>query len=308
MRARALVGLVLVAASAGAQDVDLTPRPPRDSALARAQEMATTGQHVAARRLVDSLLAGAQGERYAEALFWRGAFAATPADAERSFRQLLIEAPLSDRAEEAMLQLARLELSRGNRRAATDHLYRYMLSYGPGAARPTRPRIGVWLARLLFEQGDQPAKACDAVRMAREATAEEGIELRNQLEQYTVHCAHVQAAAPAPDTSRPAADTGTIRAPADSGRRPARQRPAPAPSAAQGQSVFSVQVAAYDSREAATRLAELLVSRGIDARVDGTQRPYRVRVGRYATRAEAARMQQALRGQGHNGFVTPVRP
>jgi cell division protein FtsN len=68
-----------------------------------------------------------------------------------------------------------------------------------------------------------------------------------------------------------------------------------------------VQVAAYDSREPAQRLVNLLKARGIDARVDGTARPYRVRVGRYASRAEAARMQGALRAQGYNGFIALVR-
>jgi cell division protein FtsN len=68
-----------------------------------------------------------------------------------------------------------------------------------------------------------------------------------------------------------------------------------------------VQLAAYDSVEPAQRLVTLLKSRGIEARIDGTARPFRVRVGRYATRADAARAQATLRSQGHNGFIAVVR-
>ena len=56
----------------------------------------------------------------------------------------------------------------------------------------------------------------------------------------------------------------------------------------------------------AQRMADVLVSRGLDARVDGRQQPFRVRIGRFATRAEAVRLQQTLKSQGQGGFVTAV--
>jgi cell division protein FtsN len=68
-----------------------------------------------------------------------------------------------------------------------------------------------------------------------------------------------------------------------------------------------VQIAAYDSEEAAQRVVRILVERGLDARVDGTARPFRVRIGRYETRAEAVKAQQTLKSQGHPGFVTVVQ-
>jgi cell division septation protein DedD len=310
----------------GAQDVDLALRPPRDSIIARARAMVVDGQADAGRKLVDSVLAAsaADADRYSETLFWRGVLAATAADAERSYRRLLIEAPLSERAEEALLQLAQLEGARGNRRAASDHLYRYMLSYGNSPERPARPRVSIWLVRLLFEQPDQASRGCEAVRLSRDAIPPENIELRNQLEVYVPRCAYAQAAAvaaqdtaaaePAGDTARTAPPTDTVKAspPRDTAKAPTRPRPtasqptktsAPAPA---GKSVYSVQVAAYDSREAAVRMAELLGTRGLDARVDGTKQPFRVRVGRFATRAEAVRLQQSLKAQGQNGFVTQV--
>jgi cell division septation protein DedD len=330
---RALVIALAFSGALGAQDVDLALRPPRDSIIAQARSMVVDGQADAGRKIVDSVLAASASDldRYSETLFWRGVLAATAADAERSYRRLLIEAPLSERAEEALLQLAQLEASRGNRRAASDHLYRYMLSYGNSVDRPARPRVSLWLVRLLFEQPDQSSRGCEAVRLSRDAIPPENIELRNQLEVYVPRCAYAQAVAaaaqdsaaaePAGDTvamardtakTTPARDTAKTLPARDTAKAPSRARPAasqptkaaaPAPA---GKSVYSVQVAAYDSREAAVRMAELLGTRGLDARVDGTQQPFRVRVGRFATRAEAVRLQQTLKAQGQNGFVTLV--
>ncbi len=66
-------------------------------------------------------------------------------------------------------------------------------------------------------------------------------------------------------------------------------------------------MAAYDAREAADRLASVLVERGLEARVDGAARPFRVRIGKYTTRADAVKAAAMLKSQGHPGFVTLVR-
>jgi cell division septation protein DedD len=304
---RALLCAVLTAAPLAAQEVDLALRPPRDSALARARSMVTGGEAEAGRKVVDSVLAANANDAsmYPEALFWRGVLAGTAAEAERSYRRLLIEAPLSDRAEEALLQLAQLEASRGNRRAASDHLYRYMLSYGNSEERPARGRVSLWLVRLLFEQPDQMSRGCEAVKLSRDAIPVENIELRNQLEVYAPRCAYAQAQSADTATPAPAPPPPASASQAPPRTRPATQAAAPRQAAA-GATLYSVQVAAYDSREAATRMADVLVSRGLDARVDGRQQPFRVRIGRFATRAEAVRLQQTLKSQGQGGFVTAV--
>ena len=54
-------------------------------------------------------------------------------------------------------------------------------------------------------------------------------------------------------------------------------------------------------------LAKVLVDRGIEARVDGAVRPFRVRIGRYETRADAVKALATLKNQGHAGFVTMVQ-
>jgi len=70
-----------------------------------------------------------------------------------------------------------------------------------------------------------------------------------------------------------------------------------------------VQVAAFDAPEPARNLVARLKARGHDARVDGTARPFRVRIGRYPSRAAAATAQRALESAGIDGYVVgAVRP
>ncbi len=359
MRPNALIivaGLAC-AAIAQAQTGDTLARTPQDSALARARQLALQGRDAEGRKVVDSLLAGItpEHEAYAEALFVRGSLAPTAADAERDYRRLLIEAPLSARAEDALLQLAQLEQARGDRRGASDHLQRYLLSYPNGSARA---RASVQLVRLLFDQGPQQlARACDALRTAKSDVPSANVELRNQLEAHVPRCAYVEAetaqaiadslaaaaaaaaataAAPPTDTTRPAippltptpAPTSGVLSPtttppvtaqvaspalptaaAPSGANVTQTTPAAvAPTAPATAPFYSVQVAAYDSQEAATRLVQQLVARGVDARIDGDKAPYRVRVGKYQTRAAAAKASADLKGKGHNGFITLVSP
>jgi cell division septation protein DedD len=333
---------VLAFAAAGAQS-DTTARA-QDTVVARARQLVQAGKDADGRRLLDSLLVVTPTEdaRFAEVLYWQGVYGATAADAERAYRRLLIEAPMSPRAEDALLRLATLEQARGDRRSASDHLQRFLLSY-PNS--PSRPRVSVQLVRLLFDQGpSQLARACDVLHTARAEVPASSVELRNQLEAQVPRCAYadMQAPAAAPPTvtdstptvpavpsttadttkraapSQAAAPT-TAPAPAAASPVPAPQTtppsppaasaaPTTAPNAAPTVAFYSVQLAAYDSQESATRLVQQLAARGIEARVDGTSPPYRVRVGKYSTRADAVKAAADLKGKGHSGFITLVGP
>lgn len=311
--ALALLLLVVTATAAGAQRDSLARA---DSVLDRARRLAAQGRETDARRLVDSVLRANTPESrvYSEALYTRGALAPSAAEAERDYRRLLIEAPLAPRAEDAMLQLANLLQARGDRRGASDYFQRFLLTY---ANSPARPRVAVSLVRLLFDQGpQQQARACEALRQGRDAVPAEHLELRNQLEFYAPRCVTELAAmpvTPAGDTGRPAREPDSARAAAPvvaapvTVAEPTAQASPTAGAAGKGTSFYSVQVAAYDSEEAALRLAKILVDRGIEARVDGATRPYRVRIGRYDTRADAVKALTALKAQGHAGFVTMVQ-
>ena len=89
--------------------------------------------------------------------------------------------------------------------------------------------------------------------------------------------------------------------------------PAPAPKSAVDSSAapaataaatgrWTVQVAAYQVRTDADKLMAKLKARGIAARVTD-DRPYRVRIGWYATHAEAAAVVEKLRSQQMTAIV-----
>ena len=302
-----LVAVLLACASVvSAQQTDASPDP-QDTAIARARRLADQGDDAGARRVIDSLFRATAPDSagYAEVLYWRAMLAPAAADAERDYRRLLIEAPLSARAEDALLQLANLEQARGDRRNAADHLQRFLLSY---PNNPERPRAAVTLVRLLFDQG-QVARGCEAMRRGRETVPQENAELRNQLEFYAPRCALYEQMAVASADSAPSGDTAAVDSSASRGapRPPPRPVAAPPSTATAQKSYYSVQVAAYDSQEPAARMARMLVARGLEARVDGKTRPFRVRVGKYATRAEAVKAQATLKSQGLAGFVALVR-
>ena len=80
---------------------------------------------------------------------------------------------------------------------------------------------------------------------------------------------------------------------------------------------YTVQVAAYQTRDSAEHLVTKLSARHIVARIAGTKAPFRVRVGRYATDADARAAARELKDKGIDSFITttdiesgaaPVRP
>jgi cell division protein FtsN len=71
---------------------------------------------------------------------------------------------------------------------------------------------------------------------------------------------------------------------------------------------FGVQFAAYNDKPGAEQYAEILRSRGIAARVEGTAAPFRVRAGRFTTRAEAEAAMAVWKKPGTAAFVVPLGP
>jgi len=90
---------------------------------------------------------------------------------------------------------------------------------------------------------------------------------------------------------------------------PARTEPvavAAAAPAAAGR--YGVQFAAYNDRPGAEQLAGVLQERGISARVEGTSAPFRVRAGRFTTRAEAEAAAVLWRRGGQAVMIVPLGP
>ena len=66
---------------------------------------------------------------------------------------------------------------------------------------------------------------------------------------------------------------------------------------------YTVQLAAYDTHAEADALVKRLAARGVKARVSGSSKPFRVRLGLHASRKDAAAEAASLRKRGINGFV-----
>jgi hypothetical protein len=255
-----LAGFLLLVAASSVRAQQLPA--PADSAFARAARMAAANDSSAARRLLDSVAARGESPLVrGEAAYQSSRIAASAADRERILTSLIVDNPFSPRVTPALLDLGMLELAQNDRDRAALHLARYLNTSVP----PDSGRTGAALAlgRLLVERGDLP-RGCAALMVGRTEVPESAIELRSQFDFSIGRCQGVDTSAkPEP---KPAVDT----------------TPAPRRTGA-----FTVQIAAYDTKAAAQKLAKSLVSQGLDARVVGTSKPFRVRVGRYATRSEA---------------------
>jgi hypothetical protein len=260
MRFFFLISAFLWTTSAAAQTGDV---------FARARLLVNEGNAAAGRALVDSALnaAPAGSTAYAEALYWRGVLAEAGEASRTDLLRVAIEFPLSPRAGDALLRLAQLEFTRGDRATALRHLERLAREH-PMA--PVRAAGRYWTGRVLLEDG-KPADACVALRDARSLAAADDVELINQIDYYARPCDGIAADAKVRADSA-AADS--VRRAATKGR-------------------WSVQVAAYGDRDAALALVKRLKARGHDARVTPTK-PWRVRVGYFTSRAAAADAARAL--------------
>ncbi|MGH7721197.1 MAG: SPOR domain-containing protein [Gemmatimonadaceae bacterium] len=296
------IALLLVASPSPAvsQQADSVPT---DTIFLRAQRLVAEGQGDAGRALVAQRLTAATPGTpgFVEALYWRGVLAATAADAERDYKRIIIEFPVSHRAEDALLRLAQLELARGDRAQAMQHLERLILEHPDGRSHA---RASYWMARVLIDDG-KTAAACTRLADAARSTPEGDVELRNQIEYQSQRCVGVdttgarvaqQPSAGAPAASRPAVAPPPAAAPAPA--------PAPAPVRPVARPQFTVQLGAFNTRPAALEMQARLRQRGVEARIVTTDDLHRVRVGRYPSREGAEQGAARLRSAGFSAFVT----
>ena len=285
-------GIAALVSTRAVAQVATSPRPTTgiDSVFARARQLVVSGNGSAGRLLLDSVVAATSpdSQSYADAIYWRAALAATSADAERDYRRIIVEYPFSAHAGDALFQLAQIEAARGDRSGAAMHLDRFLLE---NPTNVERGRAGLLLVRTSFDAGDAQ-HACIALGRALQDVPSEQVELRNQLDYYSPRCSSV-------DTTRTAA-TAPGAAPTaakDTTRRNAATEP---------KAKYTLQVASYNSKTAAEKLTSRLKARGLDARLVGTTKVYRVRIGHYQTRAAASSAARELRAKKIDAFVTEI--
>jgi hypothetical protein len=330
--------LVCVASSSGAQ-TGASPVP-NDSLFRRARRMVSEGNGVAGRAIVDSLLKNAEEgtTAYGDALFWRGALAETAADAERDYRRVIVEYPLSNYADDALLAIVELEQARGDRAGALAHLQRFVREH---PVSPARGIAALAAARLAFDQRDTKT-GCAMITDARASAPTTDVELRNQIDYFGSRCTGAtstetsvaQSATPPvapPRDSTPVSPKRTVAdaaakvtskpttssSPKSSPAKPAIREPvapprvvesvAPKstpPAASKSKGIYTIQLAAYNTRADAEELVKKLEAKHVVARVSGTAKPFRVRLDFYPTRQAAQEEVASLKQRGIIGFVT----
>jgi tetratricopeptide (TPR) repeat protein len=302
-RSTVIIATLLGAASSIRAQVASSPPATMDSAFARARALVASGNGAAGRLLVDSVLAATDpaSPSYADALYWHAMLASSESDAERDYRRIVVEYALAPRAADALLQLAQLESGHGDRSSATSHLARF---FNENPSHPERGRAGALLTRLLFEQNDLP-RACSALRQTLAVIPDSVVEARNQLTYYAPRCTALDAS-PGSRVPVSAGGGGGGRGGRGSPDSAAARRDTVVARAAPAR--YTLQVATYGTKAEADRVAARLRARDIDARVVGVKKPFRVRIGRYTTRGNAAAAQRELRSKKVTTFVTDIEP
>lgn len=276
-----------------------TVSPAMDRAIARARAAVDAGDGTDARTVLDSLVAASPSgsNDLAEALFWRATLAERLSDAERDWKRLVIDVPLAPRASDALLRLGELEMLRGHPAEARTYFARVVREF---PAPSTRARSHLWIAKSYAAQRDMP-RACVSLAEATAIGMPDG-ELRLQAEEMGRQCATIDRKLIEKAMTDTVAPAKAAAAKPAGGKPAAAVRGADVPKGAR----FSVQVAAFDTRGEGDELVQRLTARGIEARVDGSEKPFRVRVGYFATRTEANAELAKLKKNGQTGFIAEI--
>lgn len=269
----AILTFALLAAGGSPTRAQQYDPPLPDSALQTAVRLATEGRGDSARTLVRARLrvTPARDTLLPAVLFAAGVVAAEQDSAAAYFRRVSVEFSNSAWAPAALVRLAQFAFAARDYGAVLRTTDRARLDYPPSVQRAAAV---FWGARAHLELGET-GPGCSLLRQA-ESEAGDDVELANRARFYLQRCASLA------DTTTQADTTGRSAT-----------------------VVFTVQVAAVRSPLAADALMRDLRAAGHDPRVmrepDGM---LKVRVGRFATRAEAQRLIEPLRRRfGGSPFV-----
>ena len=286
------------AASAGAQQNEAVRG--RARTLAEATRLGSAGDISAARRLTDSLakIVTSEDDDYADVLLARATYAPSVLDASLDYEKIVSELPRTAAAKTGLLRLAQRALISSDAVKALDYLQRMLRDF-PDDSSVAETQY--WRARALLDSHDVAA-ACAANHEATTHAQASHSPLTPMIEsQGFVACGEaplVQATVqPKPATPK---NTKPIKAVvADT----TKAQPSLSGSTSFGKE-YAVQVAAFGTRRDADAMAERLKQRGLDAHVDGSAKPYRVRIGHYSSYADAAKAMRDLKSRKISGFVS----
>jgi DNA polymerase-3 subunit delta len=290
-----------------------------DPRLVEVIRNAQEGQGDSARMKVQRLLAATSpGDTlYPQIIYTQAMVASDAADMRRQLQRVAVEYSSSSWADDALLRLVQLDYASGNLDGAARNLERIRQDY-PGSA--LLPQAAYWAARTYFDRKD-PQLACRWIADGM-AASQGNVELQNQLGYLNQRCSMVALGGPrppvdsqppiaavGPDTATPAArqvDTIKLPAPrADTTRHP--KAPPPTPVAARRDTIrldtvgtpptrqaarpsgrFRIQITAVRTAAAAADITRKLKARGLAPVTVQEGGLYKVRLGEYASKAEAA--------------------
>ncbi len=118
-----------------------------------------------------------------EVLYWGATMATVPADAERDLRSLVATYPTSRRLDDALLRLAQLEMARGDRASAIQHLTQ-LAGHAPAGLPRTRAIVLAAVAQL---DGGDTTGACTRISGV-DSTASSDVLLSHDLQNVDAVC------------------------------------------------------------------------------------------------------------------------
>ena len=251
-----------------------------DARLVEALRLAQSGQVDSGRAIVRRALATLPpGDSvYPQALLAAAKIAPDAPTVASHLNRIVVEYGASPWADDALLLLTQLYFAQRDPAKTIDAAERLNRDYPDS---PLRARASFFAARSYFELKNE-TRGCELIQQALDGAGDD-VEFKNQVTFYAARCS----AASTTTTTQTAADTS-----------------APTPPGG-GTRTYAVQVLAVKSAAQVDDMLTQLKVMGFDARVvrDSTGL-FKVRVGRYATREEAARTQQRLKTRvGGQPFV-----
>lgn len=181
-------------------EVSANTAPPKKVASwgRRAGMIAAVGAIAIATSAVAFLWQSAKATPPDEALFARATTAATAADAERDLKSFVEQFPSSKHFDEALLLLARREVSSGNHAAAVQHFSQLAQHAPPG---PVRNSALVYGAQASLDAGDTTT-ACQSITPDLTASVASDSTLGQQLTALSSTCAAHASAVVADSTAK----------------------------------------------------------------------------------------------------------
>jgi cell division septation protein DedD len=254
-----------------------------DTLFAAALRVAQTRPD-SARAMLRRLLArlAPDDSLYPGALFTAGRVAADATTAATDLQRVVVEYGRSVWADSALVLLTQLYFAQGDPAATVQAVERLRRDYPDS---PLKPRADFWGARAYFDLKDN-THGCALIAEALEHAGPD-VEFKNQVTFYAARC---PAAAP------PTATTPLSTAASDSQAKPPPATPSP---------TYGVQVLAVKSAAQVDEMLTRLKVMGFDARVvRDTSGLFKVRIGRYATRDEAVKLERRVKTRlGGQPFV-----